>query len=60
VRFAVEFDHQHPATAFTCGSGQNRGYRGLPDTTLAGHDDHPGAVQELTRIEALRRHVCAD
>ena len=58
-RLAVELDDQHPKSLIDCRSRQNRGYRGLPDTALASHDGNMGVGQELQRIHALRRHLCA-
>ena len=57
---AVELDDEHTKSLIGCRSGQNRGYRGLPDATLASNDDNMGVGQELQRIHALRRHLCAD
>ncbi len=57
---AVELDHQHPKSSTDCRTRQNCGYGGLPNATLAGHDGHLGGGEELQRIHALRRHLCAD
>ena len=59
-RLPVELDDEHTKSPIGCRAGQNRGYRGLPDATLASNDDNMGVGQELQRIHALRRHLCAD
>ena len=58
-RLAVELDDEHAKSAIGCRSGQNRRYRGLADATLASNDGNVGVGQELQRIHALRRHLCA-
>ena len=58
-RLAVELDDEHAKSSIGCCSGQNCGYRGLSDAALASHDDNMGVGQELQRIHALRRHLCA-
>jgi len=55
----VELDDEHTKSLFLCCSGQNCRYRCLPDATLAGNDGNVGIGQELQRILARRRHLCA-
>ena len=57
---AVELDDEHSKSLVDCRTRQNSSYRGLPHTALAGHDDQPGGAEELSWIQALRRHLCAD
>ena len=57
---AVELDNEHTKSPIGCRASQNRGYRGLPDAPLASNDGNVGVGQELQRIHALRRHLCAD
>ncbi len=57
---AVELDDEHTKSPIGCRTSQNRGYRGLPDAPLASNDGNVGVGQELQRIHALRRHLCAD
>ncbi len=59
-RLAVELDDEHTKSPIGCRASQNRGYRGLPDAPLASNDGNVGVGQELQRIHALRRHLCAD